>query len=282
MRWSLLVVLLAFTSTARAEDTYEGRRLPEGLKRILWDKACDVVPKQSIDCAKERCIFKDSKGESFNPDMQPWQNVLMYEWSAGGNVLQPGVIEGKLAEPSEDIDPRMAIGLLSGLTVDLDPNDYMVQLNPVLVRWVGRELIPPADTPMCGATARDIYDRGFKGPIRQAVDVYAQLKAKGQVKGVKVDELSKNFDTRRGRFASTCQAIAKKSPDDERWSREGLCWWWLRRVATGGADELAQLFGQVLAEYDAEGLKTWGKAIPKVVAVKPTVGPKAPKQVHTF
>lgn len=277
---SALFLLVCLAPSAFAEAPYEGRTLPDGIKRLLWAKACDVVPKQSVDCAKDPCIFKDSKGESFSPDMQPWHNVLMFEWNAGSNALQPTVIESKLATEEEAGDPRTAMGLLSGLAVDLDTNDYMMQLNPALVRWVGRELIPPPDTAMCGATANEVYNRAFKGPIRQAMDVYAHLKGKGLVRGVKVAELSKNFDNQRGRLASACQSIAKKAPDDERWGKEMLCWWWMRRVATGGSDELAQLFGKMLADYDPEGLKLFAKAIPKVVA--PKVTPKPRPQTNPF
>jgi hypothetical protein len=130
---------------------------------------------------------------------------------------------------------------------------------------------------MCGVTAQSVYDRGFKHQIRQALDVYALLKGRGLVKGVKVAELSKNFDNQRGRLATTCQGIAKKASDDERWGREMLCWWWMRRVATGGADELAQLFGKVIADYDAEALKTYAKVIPKVAAPRVAPKPRPPK-----
>jgi len=210
-----LVLFASLGSSARAEEPYEGRKLPESLKKILWAKACDVVPKQSVDCASERCIFKDSAGQAFKPDMQPWQTVLMYEWNVGGNVLTPTVVEGKLAGPDEVGDPRTALGLLSGLAVDLDPNDYLMQLNPAVIRWVGREFIPSPDTAMCGATAREV-----------------------------------------------------------------LCWWWMRRASTGSADELAMLFGKVLADYDAEALKKYAKAIPKPVALKPAqVTPKPLRKV---
>lgn len=276
----LFVVLTSLASTAHAEEAYEGRKLPETLKKFLWAKACDVVPKQSVDCAVDRCIFKDSAGQAFNPDMQPWQTVLMYEWNVGGNVLTPAVVEGKLAGPDEVGDPRTALGLLSGLTVDLDPNDYLMQLNPAVVRWVGRELIPPPDAAMCGATAKEVYERGFRSPVRQAMDVYAQLKAKGITRGVREAELAKNFNEQRGRLAGVCQAIAKKSPDDERWGRETLCWWWMRRAVSGSADEIAMLLGKVLADFDAEALKKYAKVIPKPVALKPgQVTPKPLRKV---
>lgn len=275
-----LVLFASLGSSARAEEPYEGRKLPESLKKILWAKACDVVPKQSVDCASERCIFKDSAGQAFKPDMQPWQTVLMYEWNVGGNVLTPTVVEGKLAGPDEVGDPRTALGLLSGLAVDLDPNDYLMQLNPAVIRWVGREFIPSPDTAMCGATAREVYERGFQSPIRQAMDVYAQLKAKGLTKGLRETELAKNFNEQRGRLAGACQAMTKRAPDDERWGREMLCWWWMRRASTGSADELAMLFGKVLADYDAEALKKYAKAIPKPVALKPAqVTPKPLRKV---
>ena len=276
MRLVLTCLLtLAATSVHAADpkeplEAYEGRALPGVVKRLIWEKSCDVVQKKSVDCSTERCIFKDSKGEGFEPDMQPWQHVLMYEWAVGGNAVQPAMVEGKLAQGDEVTDPRTAFSLLSGLKLDLNPDDYMMQLNPALVRWVARELIPPADTPMCGVTARDVYAQGFASPIRQAVDVFAKLKAKGMTKGIKVAELDKNFNMQRGRFASTCQGISKKSPDDERWGREMVCWWWLRRAATTGTDDLALLFSKVLSEYDPDAYKTFAKAFPKPPVAKAT------------
>lgn len=277
MRLALVCLVAVSATSAHARDpggsagsagSYEGRPLPEFVKRLIWDKACDVVPKKTVDCAKEPCIFKDSQGTAFAPDMQPWQHVLMYEWAVGGNAVQPAIVEGKLATEEEVSDPRTAFSVLSGLALDLKADDWLVQLNPALVRWVARELVPPPDTAMCGATAREIYQQSFAGAVRQAVDIYAQLKARGMVKTVKEAELSKNFNEQRGRFASTCQGIAKKAPDDERWGREMVCWWWLRRVATGGADELALLFGKVLRDYDPDAHKRYARAFPTLPAPK--------------
>ena len=282
MRLALACLLTLTATSAHAADpkepegAYEGRALPDVVKRLIWEKSCDVVQKKSVDCSKERCIFKDSKGEGFEPDMQPWQHVLMYEWAVGGNAVQPAMVEGKLAAEDEVTDPRTAFSLLSGLKLDLNPDDYMMQLNPALVRWVARELIPPADTPMCGVTARDVYAQGFALPIRQAVDVYAKLKAKGMTKNVKLAELDKNFNMQRGRFASTCDGMAKKSPDDEKWGRTMVCWWWLRRAATTGTDDLALLFSKVLAEYDPDAHKTFAKVFPKPPVVKVPKTTKGP------
>jgi predicted HNH restriction endonuclease len=127
---------------------------------------------------------------------------------------------------------------------------------------------------MCGSTAREVYQKAFAHAVRQAIDIYAQLKAKGMAKNVKELELSKNFNEQRGRFASTCQGIANKATtDDERWGREMVCWWWLRRAATSGADELALLLGKVLRDYDPDAHKQYARAFPKPPAPKKGAAP---------
>jgi len=275
MRSLSLFIALSFLAPGvalAAEPTYEGRALPGFVKDLLWKKACDL-PSAELEgesCKSGGCRFTRSNGTPFQPQMGPWLELTMLQWPATTNTLQPTLTESKLATEDEvGGDLRLAIGLLSGLPADLKPDDSMLQLNPALVRWVGREILPASDLAMCGSTAREFYQAAFAGPTRLMVDVYAQLKAKGLTKGVKEGELSKNFDTQKGRFANACRAIGQKSKNpDEAWPRTSSCWWWLRRVASGGSEELAGLLGTVLGRYDADAAKTWAKSLPKPVEPK--------------
>lgn len=263
----LAVTLLVPGVSAAADPTYEGRVLPGFVKDLLWQKACDL-PSAEVEgeaCKGVSCPFTRSNGTPFKPQMGPWLELTMLQWPANSNTLQPTLVEAKLATEDElSGDLRLAIGLLSGLPADLKPDDYLLQLNPALVRWVGREVLPAGDLAMCGSTAREFYLAAFAGPSRTMVDVYAQLKAKGLTKGLKESEVSKNFDTQKGRLASACRAIGQKAKNqDESWPRTSTCWWWLRRVASGAGDELAGLFRTVFERYDADALKSYAKVLPK-------------------
>lgn len=266
----ILGTALSLTYVAVAEEPlapYEGRPLPLLVKQLLWEKACDIPQAEAEGdaCADPSlCKFQRSGGVRFKPQQQPWMDLTMYQWAAGQNALQPTLLEAKLAT-SDDIgsDPRMAVAIASGLTVDTKPDDYLVQLNPLLVRWVAREVLPPPDEPMCGRTAKELYQAAYAGPTRTMVDVYAALKTRGGLRSVKQSELEKNFNERRGRYASMCTTIAKKTKvSDEEWPRAAMCWWWLRRAASGGTDELALLFGKAMRDYDPETFKQYSKALP--------------------
>ncbi len=273
-----LIVPLAFTSfavalsapfIASAEEPlapYEGRPLPQIVKQLLWEKSCDIPQAEMQDdtCIGDMCTLQRSNGSPFKPQQAPWMDLLMFQWAAGQNALSPALVQGRLAvEDDLNGDARIAIALASGLNVDTKSDDYLTQLNPLLVRWAIRELLPPPDHKMCGKTAKDVYLAAFSQPTRTMVDVYAQLKARGGLRGVKVDELSKSFDSQKGKYATMCQAIAKKTKVvDETYPRAGACWWWLRRAATGGADELALLLGTVLRDYDPATYKTYAAALP--------------------
>ena len=266
---TVLAAALALPLAAIADDPrapYEGRPLPDLVKQLIWDKACDLpqAEAEADQCQGDRCDFLRSNGTRFKPQDAPWMDLTMFQWAAGANTLQPALVEGKLGS-EDDIqgDARLGLALASGLAVDVITDDFLVQLNPLLVRWVARELLPPAERSMCGKTARELYQAAFQKPTRLMVDVYAQLEAKGAFRGTKLAELERNFNQQKGRFASMCKAIAKKGPTEESWPRTGSCWWWLRRAASGGTDELALLFGKALREYDPEASKTYAKALPK-------------------
>lgn len=268
---TVLGAALALPYAAIADEPlapYEGRPLPTLVRDLLWDKACDIpqAEAEGDTCQGDVCKFTRSNGTPFKPQLAAWMELTMFQWAVAQSAVEPALVEGKLATADEiSGDLRLAVAIASGLTVDAKPDDLLVQLNPLLVRWVMREVLPPADRPMCGQTARDFYLAAFSRPTRLMVDVYAQLKARGATRGVKLAELSKNFDTQKGRYATMCVAIGKQAKDpDETWPRRSACWWWLRRAASGGTDELALLLGQTLERYDAEAFKTYKRKLPPI------------------
>ncbi len=246
---------------------YEGRPLPALVKQLIWEKACDIpqAEAEADTCQGDLCRFERSSGKPFKPQRAAWMDLTMFQWAANQNALQPALVQGRLAKEDDiDGDARLAVALASGLAVDIKTEDNLVQMNPLLVRWVMRELLPPAEQPMCGKTAKEFYQASFGGPTRLMVDVYAQLKARGGLRAVKVTELEQNFNQQKGRYASMCKAIAKKTKvEDETYPRTGSCWWWLRRAASGGTDELALLFGRALRDYDPDTYKTYASSLPK-------------------
>lgn len=264
---------LAFVTTAAAlgtafaatPDSYEGRTLPEPVKQLVWQKACNL-PDADGDCAAGDCALRRSDGTPFRPAVAPWQSMFMYEWSAAERTLGPAFAEGKVIGSVDDIEgqTRMALELVSGLPLQAKSAvDGPLTLNPNLARWVQRELLPPADHAMCGATAKDVYLQAFATPVRGLAETYAALHQKGMTRGITVSALSKSFDTQKGRFATACQQIGKKGPMDTEWVRVQECWWWLRRVATGTAEPVAQLVGEILRRYDEPTWKKIGRAFPK-------------------
>jgi len=265
---TLGTVTVAFgTAFAAAPDAYEGRALPQEVKNLVWQKACNLPGRYfEVDCTTKPCTLKRSDGTPFRPAVAPWQSVFMYEWSAAERTFGPAFLEGRAIGSLDDIQgtTRMALELVSGLPLQGKASDFgPVSLNPNLVRWVQRELLPPADHAMCGATAKDLYTEAFAGPIRSLAETYAALQQKGLLRGITVTSLSKSFDTQKGRYATACQQIAKTVPMDASYTRVQECWWWLRRAATGTSEPIAQLVGEILRRYDEPTWKKVGKAFPK-------------------
>ena len=272
---SLFGAALALPFAAIADEPlapYEGRPLPALVKQLVWDKTCDIPQAEAEGdaCQGDVCRFKRSNGTPFKPQRAAWMDLTMFQWAANQNALQPALVQAKLARESDfDGDARLAVALASGLAVDIKSDDYLVQLNPLLVRWAIREVLPPANQSMCGKTAKEFYLASFGGPTRLMVDVYAQLKARGGLRAVKVAELEQSFNEQKGRYASMCQAIAKKTKvEDETYPRTASCWWWLRRAASGGTDELALLFGRALRDYDGDAYKTYASSLPAELKLK--------------
>ena len=133
----------------------------------LGEKSCDIPQAEMQDdtCVGDMCTLTRSNGSRFKPQQAPWMDLLMYQWAAGQNALSPALVQGRLAvEDDINGDARVAIALASGLNVDTKSDDYLTQLNPLLVRWAIRELLPPADHKMCGKTAKDVYLAAFSQP----------------------------------------------------------------------------------------------------------------------
>jgi len=271
------VVALAAAPIEKGDD-YAGRPLPQAVKELLWLKACDI-PQADADAKCDEgapCPLRRSDGSAYKPQVFPWQDVTMFEWPAATNAFTPAFVQGKLATEDElGGSARTAIELASGLPLAIEvpqpaPREgawmppLPLKLNPKILAWVERELLPPADAPMCGKTAAGFYDAAFREPTRIAAEVYAALSAKGLLKKVDVKEVSKSFDSQRGRYATACRAIAKKAsvPDGE-WPRVGNCWWWLRRAAMGNLEPMAELLGEVVHRYDPDAWKKYERVFPK-------------------
>ena len=113
---SLCVALAALPFIASAEEPlapYEGRPLPQLVKELLWAKSCDIpqAEVQGEQCKGDLCGFTRAGGERFKPQQAPWMDLLMYQWAAGQNALQPALVEGRLAAEGDlgGGDPRVAI-----------------------------------------------------------------------------------------------------------------------------------------------------------------------------
>lgn len=258
---TLVAVLLSPSARAEPNETYEGRPLPNAVKHLLWAKACDMVERKPIDCAVEPCTFTNAAGAKFEPMPPPWMSLIDYEWSIY-NSFQPALVESKLAELNSFNSMRTGLAFVSGLAFDIDPSNNLIDLNPALVRWVGRELIPPPDIPMCGKTAQALYDASIRDAVRQALTVFSDLKRRGLLSRAKEEGLSKEYVTKKGPFASACKAM-EKGPEASKWPRVSLCWWWLRRAATNSVEPIAGLLRDVITAYDPTALKTYGKSLPK-------------------
>jgi len=272
---TLLGAALALPFAAIADDPlapYEGRPLPGLLKKLIWEKACDIpqAEAEGDTCQGNVCRFERSNGTAYKPQVAAWMDLTMFQWAAYQNALQPALVQGKIATESElDGDARLAVALASGLAVDIKSDDNLVQMNPLLVRWAIRELLPPAAQPMCGKTAKEFFQASFAGPTRLMVDVYAQLKTRGALRSVNVVELDQNFSARKGRYMTLCESIGKKTKvEDESYPRTASCWWWLRRAASGGTDELALLLGRTLRDYDPDAYKSYASTLPKELRTK--------------
>jgi hypothetical protein len=260
----VLFVTALFTplsAAAEPSDTYDGRPLPEFVKRLLWAKACDVVERKPIDCAVEPCTFINAQGANFEPMTPPWMSLLDYEWSVY-NSFQPALVESKLAAVDSFNSMRTGLAFVSGLAFDINPANTIIDINPALVRWVGRELIPPPETAMCGKTAQALYDASIRDAVRQALTVFSDLKRRGLLSRVDEEALSKAYVTKKGPFASACKAM-EKGPEASKWPRVSLCWWWLRRAASNSVEPTAGLLRDVITAYDPAALKTYGKSLPK-------------------
>jgi hypothetical protein len=274
----------AMTASSAHADAPEGRSLPDPVRRIIFAKACDIPNNDTeADCTNNpACTLKRSTGEAFRPIMPGWASVFMMPWAVGSTVFVPALDTAGLEHDGEGAFWAKALTLMSGLPARVDakgqPDESWARLmyaNPAVVRWIQRELIPAPSEPMCGATAQQVYDEAFKLPVRQMADVYVQLKKSGLLARVPLEELERNVNTRKGRFAKRCEAITLANPDpDTRYANDYGCFWWLRRhsgepkMAKATSTAILTLLADVLSRYDADYFKGIAKHFPKVEPAK--------------
>lgn len=249
-----------------AEAPYEGRKLPDFVRELVWQKVCDLPQADANGCGRGSCPLVRTDGTPFKPYAPPWLDLLSLEWSAGPVVLSPALVEGKLAtEADTSGNARTSLGLASGLGLASQPDSALFTINPTFVRWFERELLPTPRQAMCGGTAQMLYDLAFGRAARVFADTYAQLKQRGLLGKVSVAELGKNFDESKGRYMSACTAIGTKlAKEDDGFVYQNACWWWLRRAASRSIDSLAFLMARVVSEYDPPTYTRLRGALPKV------------------
>lgn len=248
------------------QPTYEGRKLPDFVRELVWQKLCDLPQADANGCGRGPCPLVRTDGTPFKPYAPPWLDLLSLEWSAGPVVLSPALVEGKLAtEADTSGNLRTSLGLASGLGLANEGDSPLFTINPTFVRWFERELLPSPRQAMCGGTAQILYDLAFARAARLFADTFAQLKQRGLLAKVSVLELSQNFDQSKGRYMSACTAIASKlAKEDDGFVYQNACWWWLRRAASRSIDSLAGLMARVLSEYDPATYTRLRAALPKV------------------
>jgi hypothetical protein len=269
-------------------DEGEGRSLTDPLKAFLLEKACDlpVASKEGDDCKDEpACTLKRSNGTPFAPDMPPWFFPLFMQWDVGAKLWAPA-LEKESLEVTGDMPGEhwaAALPLLSGVAGRLDTTGTatnkpvweegwgtLTHVNPTLVRWALRELVPTPDAEMCGATAQAVYDQAFRNGVRRLAEIYVDLKKAGLLKRVTVEELARNRNEQKGRFAQKCKALVKKEKDESALGVvDTACWWWLRRhagdakVVDAASGALVEALGGVLMRYDAPFFKKHKAHFPK-------------------
>ncbi len=279
--------LIASLSPAASADDGEGRSLAAPLKAFLLEKACDlpVAAKEGDDCKDDAaCTLKRSDGRAFAPDSPPWFSPLFMQWDLGAKLWAPALEKEALTVEGDTNAEHWAasLPLLSGLAGRLDATGTptnkpvweegwgtLTHMNPALVRWSIRELIPAPDEAMCGATAQVVYDQAFQSSARRLAEIYVDLKRSGLFRNLTVEALAKSRNERKGKYHKKCSALVKKAGEDAMSVVDTACWWWLRRhagdpkIAEAAGSALAEAMGGVLMRYDPTFFKKHKAHFPK-------------------
>ncbi|MCA9518822.1 MAG: hypothetical protein KC635_27995 [Myxococcales bacterium] len=265
------------TAAVLAEDVPEGGRpLADGVRAMLWTKACDVAEQDyNIDCAAtpEKCTFKRADGAAFAPLDSPWGRSFGYSrYAAPNTVLAPvAKANGAAIDDSAWDVAEPAFAFLSGLPLMMKgEDDGVVRLTPSAIAWIQRELIPTRDVAMCGQTAGALYDAGFRTTARASALAWEHVKRSGKLRGLTPAKLQKEHDARKGATWSMCEKFSRgaaKKTFDERMLLDE-CQFWLRRGAVGQAEPVAAVLGAVLERFDADFFKAHAKAFAQPKATK--------------
>jgi hypothetical protein len=269
------VALTAIFATAVSVATTpppEGRPLPAAMRQLIWDKACDLVPKDwAVDCAANtdpaRCGYRRSDGEAFEPvESTDVRSFTLAHYGVGADVLKPAA-EASGWEKAEDkwgdyAGPAFTF-ISGGLTLSTTTPYEVTTLTPEALAWIERELIPERSQAMCGKTAGEVYDASQKTMLRTSALAWEAVKKSGKLKGLTVERLAKDRGTRRGATWTMCATFATresaKGGYDERMLRDE-CQFWLRRGVVGQADAVAAVLGALLQRFDASFFEAHAKA----------------------
>lgn len=176
--------------------------------------------------------------------------------------------DGKLGQAG-DLDAFGGLHALSGLAVDVDGNTLgwgrLINLNPALLAWAGKEMLPEAGQAMCGSSAKELYDAYGKDLLIPFLETWKFLASKGLLKKtISEEKLSaeRNGD-KKGVYSQSCQAVAGKKVTSGTRSiqlNSGDCWWLLRRqVKSNLTPELGRFLKGVLEHCDEKALKQYGR-----------------------
>ena len=255
------------------------RVMPDLVKQLMWKKACDIpIEDEEVGtCTPKKCPLQRSDGTPFAPLDEAWLSPTNLEWRVSGQGLAPALVEGGVVSAAVlDERYRSELPAASGLPLNLTPapdSDSgewaprpVLQLNPALVAWIGRELLPPATEPMCGVTAAVFFRKAAEPALVRLLDVWVELAKLGVLKGpVSEEDLSREQAEGIATYLGACKKItARKRPNTTPEVRWELCTWLLRRqVHPAGLQALGALFREAFARYDPKMVRRYASIFPK-------------------
>lgn len=247
----------------------DGLTLSGPIRTFLWNATCDaLVADDGVACTDSNCPLVRSDGQRFSPVPQR----SLWHFMGTSMTLTSGPFKEALTkrDPAlreEDLPwLRQEIGAeLSGLPIPFKVGGGLV-ISPKIAQWAWRNLVPPPEQSMCGATAGEIYRLAFADGVRLFADVFLEIKKLGGFAKVNPQTIDREFDEGRGPSVTMCRKVASSFATfvDEQTGFFEVCQWWVRRGATRSEQTMAQLLASVLSVYDPElHAQRYAKALPK-------------------